>query len=199
MSLSISNHSEGTLFVLPEKNSRSQLWKNRLHTYIHTYIHSGPWIRNHGSTYIPDLEPGTMALHTFQTLNQEPWLYIHSGPWTRNHGSTYIPALEPGTMALHTFQTLNQEPWLYSPSAGLDSFFSFLILYTVGRAYWTGDRPIAKTLLPTQNNTNTNIHTSQGIRNHHLSVRAGENSSCLKLLGHCHRLICIYKRNVSTF
>jgi hypothetical protein len=37
--------------------------------------------------------------------------------------------------------------WLYSPLLGLGRFFSFLILYTVGRTPWTD--------LPTQNNTNT--------------------------------------------
>jgi hypothetical protein len=33
--------------------------------------------------------------------------------------------------------------WLYSPFLGLGRFFSFLILYTVGRTPWTGDQPVA--------------------------------------------------------
>jgi hypothetical protein len=35
---------------------------------------------------------------------------------------------------------------LYSPSLGLGRFFSFLILYTVGRISWTGDQPVARPL-----------------------------------------------------
>jgi hypothetical protein len=44
--------------------------------------------------------------------------------------------------------------WLYSPLLGLGLFFSFLILYTVGRTPWTGNQPVARPI-PTQNNTNT--------------------------------------------
>jgi hypothetical protein len=36
--------------------------------------------------------------------------------------------------------------WLYSPLLDLGRFFSFLILYTVGRTPWTGDQPVAKPL-----------------------------------------------------
>jgi hypothetical protein len=36
--------------------------------------------------------------------------------------------------------------WLYSPLLGLGRFFSFLILYTVGRTPWTGDQPVARPL-----------------------------------------------------
>jgi hypothetical protein len=43
--------------------------------------------------------------------------------------------------------------WLYSPFLGLGHFFSFLILYTVGRTPWTEDQPLARPL-PTQENTN---------------------------------------------
>jgi hypothetical protein len=55
----------------------------------------------------------------------------------------------------------------------LGRFFSFLILYTVGRTPWTGDQPVARPL-PTQNNTNTEthigIHALSGIRIHDPSV-----------------------------
>jgi hypothetical protein len=37
-------------------------------------------------------------------------------------------------------------PWLYSPLPDLGRFFSFIILYTVGRNPWTGDQPIARSL-----------------------------------------------------
>jgi hypothetical protein len=44
--------------------------------------------------------------------------------------------------------------WLYNPLLGLGSFFSFLILYTVGRTPWTGDQPVARPL-PTRRTTQT--------------------------------------------
>jgi hypothetical protein len=43
--------------------------------------------------------------------------------------------------------------WLYSP-LDLGGFFSFLILYTVGRTPWTGDEPVARPL-PTHRTTQT--------------------------------------------
>jgi hypothetical protein len=42
--------------------------------------------------------------------------------------------------------------WLYSPLLGLDRFFSFLILYTVGRTPLTGNQPVARPL-PTHRTT----------------------------------------------
>jgi hypothetical protein len=43
--------------------------------------------------------------------------------------------------------------WLYSPS-DLGHFFSFLILYTIGRTPWTGKHPIARPT-PTHRTTQT--------------------------------------------
>jgi hypothetical protein len=37
--------------------------------------------------------------------------------------------------------------WLYSPLLDLGRFFSFLILYTVGRIPWTGDQSVARITL----------------------------------------------------
>jgi hypothetical protein len=37
--------------------------------------------------------------------------------------------------------------WLYSPLLGLCRFFSFVILYTIGRTPWTGDQPVARPLI----------------------------------------------------
>jgi hypothetical protein len=34
--------------------------------------------------------------------------------------------------------------WLYSPLLNPGRFFTFLILYTVGRIPWTGDQPVAR-------------------------------------------------------
>jgi hypothetical protein len=49
--------------------------------------------------------------------------------------------------------------WLYSP-LNLGRFFSFLILYTVGRTPWTGDQPVARPL-PTQRTTQTQNKSTQ--------------------------------------
>jgi hypothetical protein len=49
--------------------------------------------------------------------------------------------------------------WLYNPLLGLGRFFSFLILYTVGRTPGMGDQPAARPL-PTHRTTQThNIST----------------------------------------
>jgi hypothetical protein len=44
--------------------------------------------------------------------------------------------------------------WLYSPLLGLDRFFNFSSLYTVGRIPWTGDQAVARPL-PTHRTTQT--------------------------------------------
>jgi hypothetical protein len=69
--------------------------------------------------------------------------------------------------------------WLYGPLLGLVRFFSFLILYTVGRTPWTGDQPVAG-LLPAHTGqqkhriNHTDIHASSEIRTHDPSVRANK-------------------------
>jgi hypothetical protein len=61
----------------------------------------------------------------------------------------------------------------------------FLNPKTVGRTPWMVDQPVAR-LLPIQ--TQTNIYALSGIQTHDLSIRAGEDSSCLKPRGHCDQL-----------
>jgi hypothetical protein len=36
--------------------------------------------------------------------------------------------------------------WLYSPLLGFGCFFTYLVLYTVGRTPWTSDQPVARPL-----------------------------------------------------
>jgi hypothetical protein len=49
--------------------------------------------------------------------------------------------------------------WLYRPLLVLGRFYSFVILYTVGRTPWTGDQPVERPL-PTHRTTQTqNKHT----------------------------------------
>jgi hypothetical protein len=50
--------------------------------------------------------------------------------------------------------------WLYSPLLNLGPFFSFLILYRVGRTPWTGDRPVARPL-PTHRTKQTQNKRTQ--------------------------------------
>jgi hypothetical protein len=71
------------------------------------------------------------------------------------------------------------------PFVGPWPLFSFLILYTVGRAPWTGDQPIARYRI---NAHNTDIHAFSGIRTHDSSFRESEDSSCLTPRGHCEGL-----------
>jgi hypothetical protein len=49
-------------------------------------------------------------------------------------------------MMTHEVERIFFPLWLYSP-LDLRSFFSFLILYTVGRTPWTGDQTVARSLL----------------------------------------------------
>jgi hypothetical protein len=94
-------------------------------------------------------------------------------------------------------QTEDETKYIYLSMAvqsfllDLGRFFSFLILYTVGRTPWTGDQPVARPL-PTHRTTqieqtHRDIHAFSGIRNHDPSVRASEESSCLRKRGHCDR------------
>jgi hypothetical protein len=80
---------------------------------------------------------------------------------------------------------------LCSPFLNLGRFFSFIILHTVGRAPWTGDEPIARPLFTHRTtqiqNKRTHIYVLSGIRTHDLSVRASEDSSCLRPRTHCDR------------
>jgi hypothetical protein len=55
--------------------------------------------------------------------------------------------------------SLSLSPWFYSP-LDLDRFFTFLILYTVGRTLWTGDELVARPL-PTHRTTQTQNNSIQ--------------------------------------
>jgi hypothetical protein len=72
------------------------------------------------------------------------------------------------------------------PLLGPGRYFSIVIQYTVGSTPWTGDQPVARPqpthrTAQTQNKrTHTYIHASSGNGTHDPSVRAGENSSCLR-------------------
>jgi hypothetical protein len=69
-------------------------------------------------------------------------------------------------------------------------FFRFLIIYTESRTPWTGDQPVARPLLT--HRINADIHVSSKIWIHYPSVRASEDSSCLRPHGHCDRHLLQY-------
>jgi hypothetical protein len=84
--------------------------------------------------------------------------------------------------------------WLFQPIHGLASFsvpWSFL---TDGRTPWTSDQSVVRPL-PKHRTTQTqnkrihkpNIHALYGIGTHDPSVRASEDSSCLRSRGQCDR------------
>jgi hypothetical protein len=73
--------------------------------------------------------------------------------------------------------------WLYSPLLCLGPFFSFFVLYTVGRTPWAEDEPVARPLPNTEHKHrkrvhNIDIHAVCGIRTHDPSVRVSERNSC---------------------
>jgi hypothetical protein len=74
----------------------------------------------------------------------------------------------------------------------LGRFFSFLILYALGMAPWTGDQPVARPLHTHRINAYRNTHALSGIRTHDLSIRASKDSSWFRLRSHCDRFcVCI--------
>jgi hypothetical protein len=81
---------------------------------------------------------------------------------------------------LFFFSLAPQPPW------ALASAFSFMIIL------WTSDQLVARPL-PKHRTTQTqnkrihtpNVHALSGIRTHDPSVRASEESSCLRPLGYC--------------
>jgi hypothetical protein len=88
--------------------------------------------------------------------------------------------------------------WLYSLLLGPGLFLQFRnLFYTDGGPPWTSDQPIARPpptqrTTQTQKNAHTDIHALSEIRTHDHSVRAREDSLCLRPRGHryrqCHRI-----------
>jgi hypothetical protein len=84
---------------------------------------------------------------------------------------------------------------IYDSTALVDlgRFFSFLIHTRSVGLFGRGISPSQGRYLHTEQhkhriNAHTGIHASSGFRTHNPSVRAGEDSSCLRPRGHCDRL-----------
>jgi hypothetical protein len=91
--------------------------------------------------------------------------------------------------------------WLCRHLSGPGLFFRVVIFfYAYGRIPWTSDQPDARPLpihrtTQTQNkstHTYKHIHVLSGIRIHDPSIRASEDSSCLRPRGHSDRRPVIY-------
>jgi hypothetical protein len=104
-------------------------------------------------------------------------------------------------------------PSSYTVPLRCQGFHFCLDLHTIGRTPWTSDRPVARPLpkyrtTQTQNkcthahaHAHTHTHTPNifivnGIRAHHPSVRAREDSSCLRPLGYRDRLASEWAKTV---
>jgi hypothetical protein len=73
---------------------------------------------------------------------------------------------------------------LYGPLLGLGRFFSFLILYAVGRTPWTGDQPVVRPLPThrTKQTPNKRTQTSMPLVRFELTIPAFERAKTLYAL-----------------
>jgi hypothetical protein len=105
----------------------------------------------------------------------------------RYPSSSFHEIKQPGSEANPSpVSELSLSLWLYSP-LDLGRFFTS---YTQSVGLLGRGSARRKAAACTRDNTeytHTDIHTLGGIRTHDPSVRAGENSSCLRLSGHCDR------------
>jgi hypothetical protein len=111
--------------------------------------------------------------------------------WTGKVLKTHEPCGGAVRAIVHVSVFIHQ--WLYSSLLGPGLFFSFVIFFTqtvgiLGRVI----SPSQGHYLNTEQhkhriNAHTDIHAWNGIRTHNPSVRAGEDSSCFRLRGHCDR------------
>jgi hypothetical protein len=92
---------------------------------------------NRGSTFLRNVG----ELHGVQSQEEMLFTTQSSFPMTR--------VLFPTS---YSYSFIHQ--WLYSPLLGPGPFYSFVILYTVDRTPWTGDRPVARPL-PTHRTAQT--------------------------------------------
>jgi hypothetical protein len=108
-----------------------------------------------------------------------------------------LPRLKPSTFrkqvdyftTTHSFIILE---WFYNPLLGPGLFFSFIIFFTqsvglLGRKISPSQGRYIHTGQHKQGINADRHDASSGIRTHDPSVRAGEDSSCLRLRSHCDR------------
>jgi hypothetical protein len=146
-----------------------------------------------------------------------------SGSWTecglRTHGTICLLVEHEGSTPTVPNATNNNDPESVSVTSHPHNFFlmtlqplwtlaafQFSDLFTIGRTPWTSDQLIARPLPKhrreqTQNKHirvyTPNIHALSGIRTYDHSVRASENSSCLRPIGYRDRPIhTIYFRKI---
>jgi hypothetical protein len=88
------------------------------------------------------------------------------------------------------------------PSLDLDRFFSFLILYTIGRTSWTGDQPVTRPMpthrwTQTQNKRTQYRHPCLERDSYPRAQRSSERRSCLRPCSHCDRPLNIFQHEKS--
>jgi hypothetical protein len=127
--------------------------------------------------------------------------YFNASETIQHLNRSEPPPISLFLLVIHDYFLTSISLWLYSPLLDLGRFFIFLILYTLGRTPWTGDQPVARPLSThrttqtqnkrthtyTQTHTHTHRHALSGIRTHGPSVRASEDSSCLRPRCDCDR------------
>jgi hypothetical protein len=120
-------------------------------------------------------------------LGLEFWPASTKAGFHRRFRGIYYPYLQSKPVKHFHFK------WFLQPLQGPGLFFSSVIIfYADGRTTWTSRKLVARPLpihrtTQTQNKRIPNNHASSGIRTHDLTVRASEDSSCLRPRGRCNR------------
>jgi hypothetical protein len=142
------------------------------------------------STYLP------IYLSVFLSISVCLSVHPSIHPSTHPYLPTYLPTYLSISLSIYL--------WLYIPLLGLGRFFSFLNLYTVGKYSWMEDQPVTRPLPAHtgqhKHRINAHGHDLSGIRTHKTSVRASEDSSCLRPRDHCdrHKSMIIYIKRTYT-
>jgi hypothetical protein len=96
---------------------------------------------------------GAVKVYLIATVRDFVYLESHMKPLGIEHTSLWSNRMSCALLSIYLSIYLR----LCSPLLDLGRFFSFLILYTVGRTPWTGKKPIARPL-PTHIDRTTHTH-----------------------------------------
>jgi hypothetical protein len=96
---------------------------------------------------------GNMFLRNISGLSATTWRCIPDDRTLHNHSCENFKSYT-NLHSISVSLSLSIYLWPYSHLLDVGHFFSFLILYTVGRTPWTRDQPVARPL-PTHRTTQT--------------------------------------------
>jgi quinol-cytochrome oxidoreductase complex cytochrome b subunit len=122
--------------VLGSNRSQDTCYPDWEFSWFYSFLQTHAWLVSQlgQSRFLPD--PFQFIIH---------WSSYHSTLYSLRHVSI-CPSIHPSIyLSIYGSTGLC---WTFG------CFFSFLILYTVGRTYWTGDQPVARPL-PTHRPTQT--------------------------------------------